>query len=281
MTALLGGALLLDWNAPSLAASPAYFCRLDLRNGKLSGHGGSCPGGQPGSIMKLVTTSALLESHRLDPDETFNCPGELHKHGFRFRCQKAHGKMTLTEALAQSCNLYFVQAMERLSSKQWLGFAERWGLLEPMNPKAGYRFPDAQHLQPTPHLYGLGLTEAHQTDAWQLLRMAALIARRGQTKGLGAFALPDPEFSPETWRWLQTGMRRAVRTGTAIGLDADNAWQAAAKTGTTPHGKSYQSWVMGYFPFDAPTTAFCLRAYEGSGKERAVPLARQALKAGW
>ena len=63
----------------------------------------------PGSIFKLTTLAAALD---LDPglaERTFTCEGSLVLNGERITCPKAHGELTLREALASSCNCTFAQ----------------------------------------------------------------------------------------------------------------------------------------------------------------------------
>jgi cell division protein FtsI/penicillin-binding protein 2 len=76
---------------------------------------------------------------------------------------------------------------------------------------------------------------------------------------------------------LQQGMQLAVRLGTAKQLDVENRMRIAAKTGTTPHGKTFQSWITGYFPYDKPRHAFVLRSSVGTSQDQAVPLAHKFL----
>ena len=59
----------------------------------------------PGSIFKLVTTAAALETIPDIEDWTYTCSGSALVNGEVIYCQggKAHGKQTLSQALANSC----------------------------------------------------------------------------------------------------------------------------------------------------------------------------------
>src|SRR5205823_10277069 len=110
--------------------------------------------------------------------------------------------------------------------------------------------------------YALGLAEDLQLNALQILQLAALVAKRGELVKLhsqeeeGGPVVPlKRELSAATWDVLQQGMQLACSVGTAKQLDPENKLRIAAKTGTTPHGNSFQSWVTGYFPFDKPRHA--------------------------
>ena len=86
----------------------------------------------PGSVFKTVGAAALLESAAVDPDERFFCRGYLHDPD-RWRCAiyvrhgVGHGEMTLTDALAESCNVYFFHHLGRLGSEPLVKWASRFG----------------------------------------------------------------------------------------------------------------------------------------------------------
>jgi hypothetical protein len=251
---------------------PFWWC--GLRDGKP--HGSAHPGhcfGLPGSLMKLVAATALLEERLLSPDELLECRGTLRIQGQLYRCQHAHGKISMRQALAFSCNIYFAQAAEVLSTRRFLQYAQAFQLDRPTgsSKESAYLFPSQTALTQASQLYVLGLAKSMQPNAAQLLRMTRHIALR-DIHG----------FQPATWRFLQSGMRSAVTQGTARQLDPQNRLRVAAKTGTTPSGELYQSWVMGFFPIEKPVVAFCGRALSGTAKDAAVPAARQRLqKAPW
>jgi penicillin-binding protein 2 len=73
--------------------------------------GGAYP---PGSTFKLVTSIAGLRSGKLTPDQVIaDCEGSLKVGNKMFYCDNGeahHGKVTLAEAIAQSCDVYFYQA---------------------------------------------------------------------------------------------------------------------------------------------------------------------------
>jgi cell division protein FtsI/penicillin-binding protein 2 len=84
-------------------------------------------------------------------------------------------------------------------------------------------------------------------------------------------------LSEACWKVLKQGMQVASRQGTGKKLDPENKLKVAIKTGTTPHGTSFQSWVTGFFPWDDPRYAFVLRAPSGTSQDEAVPQAHTFL----
>jgi penicillin-binding protein 2 len=90
----------------------------------------------PGSVFKILTSIALLESRLIPPDEPFFCQGFLDRPD-RNRCYIyrhygiGHGDMTLSDAICQSCNVYFFHAARSLGPKPIADWAARFGLGAP------------------------------------------------------------------------------------------------------------------------------------------------------
>src|SRR5690606_22546276 len=62
---------------------------------------------EPGSIYKIVTAAAALEYGVVTEDEQFHCSGEYGKYGLSCWKKGGHGKQTLADAFANSCNIVF------------------------------------------------------------------------------------------------------------------------------------------------------------------------------
>ncbi len=88
----------------------------------------------PGSIYKVVTAAATLEEGLMLPQDTLNCPGyyEYGKQRRRFHCWKhsGHGAVSITEALASSCDVYFYKVGEKLGMDTLADYARQFGLGE-------------------------------------------------------------------------------------------------------------------------------------------------------
>ncbi len=84
----------------------------------------------PGSTYKLVTAMAGLQERSISSTETFFCPG-YYKYGDRlFRCWKenGHGQISMVDALAQSCDVYFYQLGQRVGVERLAWYAKGCGL---------------------------------------------------------------------------------------------------------------------------------------------------------
>lgn len=86
----------------------------------------------PGSVYKVVTAAAALEEGLMLPQDTLNCPGyyEYGKQHRRFHCWKhsGHGAVTVTEAIASSCDVYFYKVGEKLGIDTLADYARLFGL---------------------------------------------------------------------------------------------------------------------------------------------------------
>jgi cell division protein FtsI/penicillin-binding protein 2 len=257
----------------------------DLRTGQIGFPSGLNLGSAaPGSLMKLITTAALLEGALVNPNETIECRGSAVVRKHPVACQFAHGAISLPHAIGKSCNIYFAEMSLRLTSKAFLDYAHRFGLDQPVAGRPSGPFPvkaEGDSLN-----YVLGLADDFQPNALQILRMSALIGARGHLPHLHSAEEPASDAPPfvlklseGTWALFVQGMGLAVHEGTAKKLDPENKLHIAAKTGTTRHGARFQSWVTGFFPIETPHYAFCVLSPNGTSMEAAVPVAREVLLA--
>lgn len=234
--------------------------------------------GQPGSIMKLVSAAAILEENLPSASKIFDCRGAIIVNGQHYICRYPHGRISLVEAIGQSCNVFFAKASSQVSSICFLHYLKKFGL--------GHCF-DGETVRASKISSAsliLGLAKEFRTSAIDILQLVALIAKRGKLSTIEfncnkvqKLIFADPEFREHTWSILQTGMHIACQRGTAKNLDKQNKLHIAAKTGTTVHGNTFQSWLAGYFPDEDPRYVFCLRANAGTSYDRAVPLAKRYL----
>lgn len=84
----------------------------------------------PGSIFKIVTTAAALDSVEGILDMTFTCTGVYEFGVDRVTCEKAHGTKDLKGAMASSCNCCFAQIAQLIGREKMMEYVERFGILE-------------------------------------------------------------------------------------------------------------------------------------------------------
>ncbi|HUT13638.1 MAG TPA: penicillin-binding transpeptidase domain-containing protein [Thermoguttaceae bacterium] len=234
----------------------------------------------PGSVFKTVTAVALLESGQIDPEASFFCQGYLRQED-RQRCQIfrrhgiGHGEVTLADALAYSCNVYFFHHAGASGAGPLVDWAGRFGFGRP----TGVDLPaEAAGRLPTPETVGdreghdwrpgdtesLAVGQGSLTATpLQVLRMMAAVANGGKlvtphlVSGLGlpeeagegtTTEADDPievtpprcveNLSPRTLAAVRAGLDRVVSDpkGTAHGTVYLETVAVAGKTGTAETG---------------------------------------------
>ncbi|MGA2255387.1 MAG: penicillin-binding transpeptidase domain-containing protein, partial [Thermoguttaceae bacterium] len=264
----------------------------------------------PGSVFKTVTAVALLESAGLDPAATFHCQGYL-KRPDQQRCEvyvrhgTGHGDVTLAEALAESCNVYFFHHVEKLPPQALVDWAQRFGF----GQSTGVDLPaEARGIVPTPEtsrrIEGRGW-HAADTQAMsvgqgsltatplQVLRMIATMANGGLLVAPHVVrpetlpcdhTLPSPQPVPgltySTLAAIRSGLLSAVADteGTAhVSLYLQQI-SIAGKTGTAVIGEGQleHAWFAGYVPADRPRYAMVVVLEKaGNAATAACPVAKR------
>lgn len=87
---------------------------------------------EPGSVFKLITAAAALDSGVCTPEDTFVCAGKINVAGTWFRCANGHihGVETFAQGLAASCNPCFIQIGARLGKENFCDYFQAFGLRE-------------------------------------------------------------------------------------------------------------------------------------------------------
>lgn len=258
----------------------------------------------PGSTFKPVMALAAL-SHGVSRYKRYSCSGALEVGGRPFLCwlETGHGSLTLTDAIAHSCNVYFYQTGLNLGIRDILDttaqfkLGERTGIDIPgENPgfvpdpewkrmKTGnVWFPGDTvnlsigqgYLLTTPIVVA-AFTAAVATDG-RLVRPHFLLDRsdrwlRGQVAA-----------EPEDFKTVRVGMRRMVTIGTGVYLNALRM-SIAGKTGTaqTVSGDSESgkelSWFTGFSPVEHAGLVVTVIAEKGGhGSDTAVPIAAKIFR---
>lgn len=89
----------------------------------------------PGSIFKLITTSAALELNLLTPTSTTYCKGYSTFAKRQYWCNQrhGHGSLTIAQALAESCNIPFFEIGKKIEIDTLAQYAHKFGLGEKTN----------------------------------------------------------------------------------------------------------------------------------------------------
>jgi penicillin-binding protein 2 len=242
----------------------------------------------PGSVFKLVTAMAGLESGVITPYTSFHCKGyfKFSPKSRPFKCwfSEGHGRVDLYRALERSCNVYFYNVGRLVGEKRISEYAHKLGFGEPIS----FELPAESGLVPSSEW-----KRKIYRDAWypgdtvtfaigqgyllvsplQILRLVSAIATDGEmfepklVIDDSKSARPHERLAvrKETFKALKQGMLQVVQSDRGTGqLAKVNFERFAAKTGTAqaPPGKSH-AWFAGFFPYDNPKIAFVIFVERG------------------
>ena len=84
----------------------------------------------PGSIFKIVTLAAALETIPDVQQRKFTCQRSLTVDGNQITCEKEHGTQTLEKAFSNSCNCTFAQLALEVGAEKMAEFTKAFGLTE-------------------------------------------------------------------------------------------------------------------------------------------------------
>ena len=97
---------------------------------------------EPGSVFKIITASAALDSGAATEYSSFYCKGHVSVGGWTIGCNNraGHGPLTFTQALIESCNPSFIDMGQRMGIETFVDYFESFGLSE----KTGIDLPGEQ-----------------------------------------------------------------------------------------------------------------------------------------
>lgn len=257
----------------------------------------------PGSVYKTVIVAAALESGAVQPHQRFQCNGSIKVGDREVRCTRAHGEITLEEALGYSCNCALIEIALKTGPEKLLEFSKRAGFgkltgIELPEESSGY-LPNAREM-----LAGdvanfaigqgyLGVTPLQMAVFFRAIvtgeldRPALLLpgGREDPERKVGRPAAetsargPAPRngtaiMSRETSRLLRKSLLLGTTTGTG-----QLAWVpkfgSAGKTGTAEvgQGRLPHAWFVGFCPLVSPKYVICVFVENGGeGPAVAAPL---------
>jgi len=230
----------------------------------------------PGSTWKLAIAAMALKRGIVGPRShmPIPCRGGLQYGNRFFRCWDAHGHgdLTLTEAIAQSCDVYFYQLGIKLGVTSLLEDANDWGFRGRTGIDLPGEIPSEFPTGPEYYdrLYGprrwtsavaLNLAIGQGENAQTLIQMVRLyqqLASDGRMRTpFVVRASTEPtraslDLTADQLATLRRAMIAVVEQGTARGSRLANL-TIAGKTGTAqnPHGLDH-GWFIGFAPADKP-----------------------------
>jgi penicillin-binding protein 2 len=273
-----------------------------------------------GSAFKMITSSAALQSGVLTPDSTRYCGGVFDLNGFLFNDDMpgGHGTLSVRDAIARSCDVFFWQVGNELGIARLDKYAAAFGI----GSKTGIDLPgETSGTLPTPAWkkrvvkddwyagdtadlsIGQGFLEASPV---QMLAVVSAVANGGtlyapyfvsdvrdaRGKIVKRFE-PKPRaqvpVSPENLAVVREGMLGTIESpyGTAHNVYIPG-FHYAGKTGTAensptvdnPEGRNH-AWFVCFAPYDRPRIAVVVFMDQsgGFGAVSAAPVAQAIVAA--
>jgi peptidoglycan glycosyltransferase len=272
----------------------------------------------PGSIFKLVTASAALESGRFTPESRFFDPGYCIEYGKHVsnagnpdqQGAEQFGNVNLVQGLEHSINSVFCNIGKDLGALRILGQARKYGFYDvpPLETPPNERRPsglykggklylprDENLVDPGRLAFG---QERLLVTPIQMAMVAAGIANRGVVmrpyvvarvvdKNGHTVSKTKPSFysraiSPQTASELTSMMIAAVQSGTGTQAQISGV-TVAGKTGTAETGIAGTNtvWFVCFAPAENPRVAVAVvvERQHGFGGSISAPVAKQVMEA--
>ncbi len=266
----------------------------------------------PGSVFKVVTASACLQEGYVVPEEKLECTGQytLGTLNQVFRCWKkgGHGHISLIQAIAQSCDIYFYQLGLRLGVTKMANYAKNFGLgsltgIDLPSEKKGI-IPDRAwkkkavkeawydgdtlnmcigqgYLWVTPlQIAGMMSAAANYGPYYRPQIVKKIIAPDGKViRDFKTEQDGEVQLDRSNWQLVRQGLEESVKAGTGRAAYIQGL-RVAGKTGTAqnPQGLDH-AWFAGYAPADDPRiVVVVLVEHGGHGGVVCAPIARKIME---
>lgn len=254
----------------------------------------------PASTWKLATAVLGMEMGLVTMDTRMSqpCTGGYY-YGRVFRCwdKKGHGNVTLAEAIAKSCDVYFYQLglkiglANLLAGGVRLGFSQRTGIDlpgegRPTWPEAVAYFDRRYGPRGWNRSVVLSLAIGQANNAQTPLSMARFytaLATDGQAATPQVVARPVERtrilnLTPEQMEGIKAALGDVVTRGTAAGAQVMGL-TIAGKTGTAqnPPYKD-NAWFVGYAPANDPKIVVAIIIEEGLHGSTAARVATRIME---
>lgn len=267
----------------------------------------------PGSSFKPSVALAALQEGSITNSTVFHCNGVYIMNDLHLRCwlHSGHGSLTLENALAESCNVFFcnvgyvtgISAMNLYAKRLGLGVETGVEIGESTGVLAG---PDERKAAGGPTWNAGDTVQAsigqsdNQITPLQLATYCATIANNGvrlkthlvekvldysRTKTIyttPVTKVADTGISQQNINYVKAGMRACTRPGgTAAGTFSNYGIAVAAKTGTgqTGTGHSDNEVFIGFAPYDNPQIAIAVILPHGGTSTYSLAVAKDTFDA--
>lgn len=256
-----------------------------------------------GSVFKLVTSAQAIDNKF--GGYVYECTGQENVGGKIFNCHKTdgHGMQTLSDAITNSCNTYFINLSRMLDIKKFrelafnLGFGREIHLCSGMTASGGV-LPTVNDLMIPAELanFSFGQGKLSATPL-QITRLTCAIANNGKMpvlriiKGMtldGEDVMNEktPQHSEVLERDTANQLKEMMISAVADNENSNartSYTTVGAKTSTAQTGRTDKkgeelchAWITGFFPADKPQYAVTVLVEDGGyGNDTAAPVFRE------
>jgi len=260
---------------------------------------------EPGSVMKVITIAAALETTALRPESVIACGnGQLHFAGRVIHDTAAYGSLSMADVLAKSSNLGAIQIGMRVGERRLHEYLRRFGFGRPTGVMLPAESPGLlRELSAWSRGSIASLAMGHEMSATttQLAQACAAIAnggllmtprlvawkqKPGEERELIPAAGPRRILRPETAILLRQMMERVVLHGTGRQARLEG-YTAGGKTGTAQifdldagrYTHLYNASFIGFAPVNQPRVAVAVTLNGASeyGAAVAAPVFREVV----
>ena len=266
---------------------------------------------EPGSVFKIITASIALEEDLAssDKENAYICKGYEMVSGIKIKCAhtSGHGKQSLRDALANSCNPAFIQLGQKIGANTFYKYADAFGFfnktgIETAEESTSSIFWDINNVGPV-ELATLSFGQRFEITPLQMITAVASVANDGilmkprivkemKNTDTGAVTTIDPVqvrqvISAETADKVMDMLETVVTDGSGKNA-AIKGYSIAGKTGTSEpdpgnEEEGFTSSFVAIAPVENAEIVLLVTLYDPQGFKGvqgnlvAVPLARQIL----
>jgi cell division protein FtsI (penicillin-binding protein 3) len=243
---------------------------------------------EPGSIFKVMTLSAALETTELRPDSKINCMGGVLRLPGRVihEAHGGYGVLTMQQVLEKSSNIGAIQVGTRVGREKMYEYVRRFGFGAPtgvpLPAESGGKLRKLERWGTT-SLASISMGQEVSATSIQLARACSVIANGGMLVSprlvmkRGNVEEPMAQgkriLRPETAITMRSIMEGVVLRGTARNTVKVPGYSVAGKTGTAQifdvkthhYTHNYNASFMGFTPIQNPAVVIVVTLNGTSG----------------
>lgn len=260
----------------------------------------------PGSTFKMVSSTAALAENIITTSTEINCTGVFNEVDNKPKCWiypgGRHGNDNVSEALRDSCNIFYYQVGFNLSTKQTgvyndqtgIKYIQKYASIFGLDQKTGLEIAESESSIATeyPVMAAIGQSDNNITTAALSRYVTAVSNGKLYDYQLMSKIVDfdgnvvveyEPEYkdisntlSSDEWSNIRSGMKMAAESYSAF---KNFSIPVAAKTGTAQQqtDRPNHALFVGYAPYDDPEISIAVRIAYGYTSSNAAVVSKNIL----